>query len=180
MLHIPEIHRWCNTYWALGSQHGCWASLVHIPTTRHWWGSNVRPLVPQAMRMHINNFCLVPWFEKKKTSWIRPVVLLNWDVTSYYQNWASLKSPTDWSIQTEKFSSSLCQVMYNSTCSLNGPLKWSPKLDFKKPGQLIGQPFSRLLCGKLSLCSQFLLLHFKGRNWVTQENPDKITDVFAN
>ena len=78
------------------------------------------------------NFCLVPW-----RSWIWPVVLLNWDVTSYYQNWASLKSPTDWSIQTEKFSSSLCQVMYNSTCSLNGPLKWSPKLDFKKPGQLI-------------------------------------------
>ena len=40
---FPEIHLWCYT-----CHTGCQVDLFHIPTTRHWWDSNGRPIAPQA------------------------------------------------------------------------------------------------------------------------------------
>ena len=40
---IPQIHLWCDTWWPLGSQHGCrafWSTYVHM--YKHWWDSNLR------------------------------------------------------------------------------------------------------------------------------------------
>ena len=41
---LPVIHLLCYTCCPLGGQHCCWADLFHIPATRHWWGSNGRPI----------------------------------------------------------------------------------------------------------------------------------------
>ena len=32
----------------LGSQHGSWTDLFHIPVSRHWWSSKGRPIGPQT------------------------------------------------------------------------------------------------------------------------------------
>ena len=45
---FPEIHLWCDTFQPLGNQHGSQADLFHIPVTRHWWGSNRRPIAKQV------------------------------------------------------------------------------------------------------------------------------------
>ena len=31
----------------LAASNGSWANLFHIPVSRHWWGSKLRPIVPQ-------------------------------------------------------------------------------------------------------------------------------------
>ena len=40
-----EIHLLCITCWPLGSQHGSWAILYHVPVSRHWWGSKPGPIM---------------------------------------------------------------------------------------------------------------------------------------
>ena len=45
---FPEIHLWYNICQPLGGQHSSRADLLNIPLTRHWWGSNLRPIAPEA------------------------------------------------------------------------------------------------------------------------------------
>ena len=43
---FSKIHRWCDTCQPLSSQHGSWATLFHVPLSRHWWGSKPWSILP--------------------------------------------------------------------------------------------------------------------------------------
>ena len=57
-------------------QHGSWADLFHIPVTRHWWGSNRRPIMPLANALP-TELCRLGWhhcftfgnYQVKKAKW---------------------------------------------------------------------------------------------------------------
>ena len=44
---FPEIHLWCDTYWPLGSQHGSWTNLFHVPASSHQWDLKLGANMPQ-------------------------------------------------------------------------------------------------------------------------------------
>ena len=53
MSYMFQSHLWCNTCWSLGRQHGGQPVLLHIPTSRHWWGSKLGSLIlplPHSVR----------------------------------------------------------------------------------------------------------------------------------
>ena len=53
---FPEIHLWCNTWQPLGGLYGSKVNLLHIPKTRHWWGSNGILITSQANDL-LNELC---------------------------------------------------------------------------------------------------------------------------
>ena len=58
VLHLPKIYLRCNTCWPLGGQCGSQADLFHIPVNKHWWGSKLRPIMPQTNTL-LTELC---WF----------------------------------------------------------------------------------------------------------------------
>ena len=51
---FPEIHLCGETCRPLCSQYGSQANLFHRPVTKHWWGSNRRPIAPFKITLHRN------------------------------------------------------------------------------------------------------------------------------
>ena len=67
MLHIPwDLPLvWRDTCQPLGSQHGSWADLFHVPVSMHWWGSKSGPIVPQMNVILTEPVWLSLYFEWK-------------------------------------------------------------------------------------------------------------------
>ena len=58
MVHIPEIHLWCDTCRPVGAE--AWQPKQSFTYLRagHWWGSNGRPIVPQTNALPTELCCV--------------------------------------------------------------------------------------------------------------------------
>ena len=90
VLHLPEIYLWCDTCWPLGGQHGSQADLFHIPVSKHWWGSKLRPIMLQTNAL-LTELC---WFGSH--SWLFGIMVItsDWESMGYvfkYRNFCFWK-----------------------------------------------------------------------------------------